>query len=99
MAKYEFAIKKDMLYSGKAIYTPVCRKESTFFGVPTTWNNPWNRITKIYNVYTLLELDFVPELSYEECEEHIKAYQDFLIKQDSHEVMSIELHALETKNI
>lgn len=96
MAKYEFAIKKDVLNSGKAIYTPVCRQKSTLGRI---FPNHWIRITKIYNQYTLLELDFIPELSYAECEEHIEGYQQVLLQMVENQIATVEFHTLEEKEV
>src|SRR5688572_10488739 len=95
MAKYEFAIKKDVLNSGKVIHTPVCRKKSRL----GKWNpNPWVRIVKIYDEYVLMDLHFIPDLSYEECKEHISGYQGKLLKSVENQVAEVEFHALEEKS-
>lgn len=95
MASYEFAIKKDTLNSGKIIYTPICRKKTSIW---KRFNHyPWERITKIYNEYILLDIQFTPDLSYEECEQHIQAYQSKLKQSVAHEVALEELHVLEVK--
>jgi len=98
MAKYEFAIKKDVLNSGKTIYTPVCRMKSKL-GKLNIFPNPWNRIVDQYGVYCLMELDFVPELSYAECEQHIQGYQQVLLKKNENDVSTVEFHVLEEKEI
>ena len=96
MAKYEFAIKKDTLNSGKVVYSPVCREKAKLFGL---FPNPWNRITKIYDNYTIMELDWIPELTFAECEEHIKGYQLALAKVTHNEVVMMELQNYEEKQI
>lgn len=93
---YEFAVKKDVLNSGKTIFTPVCRKKSKLGRILP---NPWERITNIYDTYLLMELQFTPELSYRECEEHIKGYQMVLRQQIENEVATVEFHTLEEKEI
>lgn len=98
MAKYEFAIKKDVLNSGKAIFTPVCRKKSRL-GKLNILPNPWERITKIYDEYVLMELDWTPELSYKECEAHIQGYQNVLLQKVENEVSTVEFHVLEEQEI
>ncbi len=88
--KYEFAIKKDTLHSGKEIYTPVVRRK---------WGKisyGWQRIVCLYGKYTLLELDFEPELTYQQCEEHLKGYQSELLKKVEGTVREVEFHELET---
>lgn len=97
MAKYEFAIKKDVLNSGKTIYTPVCRRKSKF-GRFDIFPNPWERITKIYDEYILQELNFTPELTYSECEDHIQGYQQVLLQSIENQVATVEFHTLEEKN-
>jgi hypothetical protein len=102
MAKitYEFAIKKHVLNSGKVIFTPVCRKKSfwSFF-----FSENWERITKIYGRYFLLDLDFdlnpdaSPNLSYQDCEEHIQGFQIALQKATENVVKNVEYHTLEKK--
>lgn len=96
MVSYEFAIKKDILNSGKVIYTPVCRKKSNIWKRFNQY--PWERICKIYNEYILLDLQFTPDLTYEECEQHIQAYQDKLKQSVAHHVAVEELHVLETQD-
>ena len=93
---YEFAIKKDVLNSGKNIFTPVCRKKSK---LGRLLPNPWMRITFIYDQVLLMELDFIPDLTYKECEIHIKAYQDALIHKVENQVATIEFHTLEELNL
>lgn len=95
-AVYEFAIKKDILNSGKVIHTPVCRKKSKFGRfIP----NPWERITKIYDEFTLMELNFTPKLTQEDCEQHIAGYQQVLKQSVENNVAIIEFHSLEKKEI
>ena len=89
--KYEFAIKKDTLRSGRVIFTPVCRRVSRYYPSPV-----WNRITKIYDRYVTLDLDFIPNLSFEECEQHIAGYKEELRKSIENEVEIVEYHKLET---
>jgi hypothetical protein len=98
MAKtvYEFAIKKDVLNSGKTIFTPVCRKK-TIWG--RLFPNSWERITNIYDEYLLMELDFIPELTYKDCEEHIAGYQKVLEESVENEVATVEFHNLEEQEI
>lgn len=98
MYKFEFAIKKDILKSGKVIHTPVCRKKSKL-GRFNIFSTPWNRIVEIYGEYSLMEIDFVPELSYKHCEEHIYGYQQVLLKKNENEVSTVEFHMLEEKEI
>ena len=95
-AVYEFAIKKDVLNSGRTIYTPVCRKKSLWGRI---FPNNWERITRIYDEYLLQELDFVPDLSYKECEEHIAGYQAVLKEAVENDVANVEFHTLEEKEI
>lgn len=97
MAKYEFAVKKDVLNSGEIIYTPVCRKKSVL-GKLNIFPNVWERIVKIYDEYVLMELHWTPNLSYEQCEEHIRGYQEKLSKQIENQVQTVEFHTLETQD-
>jgi hypothetical protein len=97
MAKYEFAIKKDTLNSGKVVYTPVCRMKALFGN--KFFPRKWERITRIYNDYILMDLDFIPDLSYQECEEHIHAYQNKLLKQRENDIAEVEFHTLEEAEI
>lgn len=93
--KYEFAIKKDTLKSGKVILTPVCRVKSR---IP--WlQNPWIRIIDKYGRYFLEDLNFDPELSHEECQRHIQGFQNELAKAKEHQISHIELDILEEKTI
>lgn len=92
---YEFAIKKDILNSGKEILTPVCRRKAKWRWIP----NPWYRITLIEGKYRLLELDWIPELTYTECEERVKGYQQELLQQVANNIALVEFHNLENKEI
>lgn len=96
MATYEFAVKKDILNSGKIIYSPVCRIKSKFGRI---LSNPWQRIVVLYGEYILMELDFIPELSHKECEDHIKAYQEILKQKVENQVATVEFNVLEEKQI
>ena len=99
MAKiYEFAIKKNVLNSGKTILTPVCRIKSKL-GRFNIFPNEWLRITNIYDQYILMELDWIPELTYKECELHIKGYQQILFEKIQNEVSLIQFDTLEEKKI
>ena len=99
-ALYEFAIKKDVLSSGEIIFTPVCRRKgwNGIFGL-YLFNHPWERITKIYNEYTIMDLHFTPKLSFAECEEHIAGYQKSLENANSDQVMTVEFQELEERKI
>lgn len=96
--KYEFAVKREILNSGKIIHIPVCR-EKLLLGRFNFFTNTWSRIVKIYDEYTLTEIDWTPDLSYEECEEHIKGYQKALLKKLENNVQTTEFHVLEEKEI
>ena|SRR5688572_20999311 len=96
MAEYEFAIKKDVLNSGKTIHTPVCRKKSKL-GRLNIFPNPWERIVKLYDKYVLIELDWTPSLTYQECEEHIHGFQLSLTESINNQLHSVEFHALQDK--
>lgn len=86
---HEFAIKVNKLKSGKEVYIPVYRTKSTFSKLFA--NNKWTRIVKLYNKYTLMELDFEPELTHEQCEEHIKGFAQALINRESDQICKIEI--------
>lgn len=92
--KYEFAIKKDTLNNGSIIYTPVCRKKNILDKI-NIFSNPWERIVKIYDQYDIMDLPFVPILTYEECKDHIQGYQDHLRKLVGTQIAEIEFHTLE----
>lgn len=92
--KYEFAIKKDTLNNGNVIYTPVCRKKNILDKI-NIFSSPWERIVKIYDHYCIMDLNFVPNLSYEECKEHIQGYQNHLLKLVENQIAEIEFHTLE----
>lgn len=99
-AVYEFAIKKDVLNSGQVIFTPVCRKKNWIgvFGLYLI-QDPWERITKTYDVYELRDLNFTPDLTYIECEEHIIGYQQVLAEKVKDKIATVEFHTLEEKQI
>jgi hypothetical protein len=88
---YEFAIKKEILNSGKEIFSPIVRKKTKKW----LYSNNWERISCIYGKYTLIPLDWDPELSYEQCLEHIKGYQEKLKQDISREIQTVEFHNLE----
>lgn len=87
--KHEFAIKKDTLRSGKVFYTPVYRRIG--------WATSWTRITRIYDEYLLMDLDFNPDITFAECEEHIAGYKKKLDKSKENEIKFVEYHKLENK--
>lgn len=86
---FEFAIRKEILKSGKVRYTPVVRRKRRFF------QESWNRIVNLYGKYVLLELDFDPELTHEQCAEHLINYQRQLKEEQGHLVDIIEYDQLE----
>lgn len=73
--KYEFAIKKETLNSGKIVYTPVCRVKTTLSFLGELFSNPWMRIVKAYDKYFLLDLHFNPDLTEIDCINHIEGYK------------------------
>lgn len=99
MAMYEFAIQKETLANGSILCTPVCRKRPKFLGRLEVFANPWERITKIYDTYILMDLPFAPKLTYVECEEHIREYKAILQKQSETDVVQVEYHSLEEKEL
>lgn len=86
---YEFAIKKDTLYNGDIVLTPVARKKARF--IP----NKWERITKEYDRYALRDLDWNPVLTYLECQDHIIGYKEELKKKIENTVKSVTYDTLE----
>ena len=88
---YEFAIKKDILNNGIEILTPVVRKKAKKW----LYTNEWERITLIYGRYTLISIDWNPELTYEECLEHVKGYQEVLRQNIANNIQTVEFHNLE----
>lgn len=76
--KYQFAVKKEVLNSGKELFTPCVRTVKKVF-FRNVYSN-WDRVTKIYDRFTTLELDFYPELTFEECKDHLTEYKKVLQK-------------------
>ncbi len=91
--KYEFAIQKKKLNSGKEILIPVCRRKSLSKFI--LLSNQWCRIICIYGIYKLMELDFDPELTHEECQQHINGYKEYLSKSVENNVSTIEVDNIE----
>lgn len=89
MIIYEFAIRKETTNGGTEILTPVVRIKRRFFP------NPWQRITCLYGEYKILDLDFTPQLTYDQCVAHITGYQLALKQQTAHVVIIEEYHQLE----
>lgn len=89
---YEFSIKMEVSVSGKQNFTPVCREKSIF---GKYLSSKWLRIVKIYNTYAIIEIDFEPELSFAECEEHIRGYKKQLEEQRSAEIAKVEFYSLQ----
>jgi len=92
MPKYEFAIRTALLSSGKSTHTPVCRKKTSITNLLIP--NPWDRIVEVYGEYILMDLPFVPDLTYEECELHIKKYQEKLIKEKIDEEEEVQFESV-----
>lgn len=93
--KHEFAIKKQVLNSGRVVHTPVYRANS--FGRLRILQTPWTRITRQYDKFKLMDLDFDPDLTFEECEEHIEGFKEQLIKNKENQVKFVEYLKLENK--
>lgn len=87
--QYEYAIKKEILNNGRANHIPVVRQKRRIFP------NNWERIVCIYGKYMLMDLDFSPSLTLEECREHIKGYRDVLFKKIENDVTEEVLIELE----
>lgn len=85
----EFAIKKETLTDGTVILTPVTRVRSRLFP------NKWERITKVEDKYILQDLDWNPVLTYEECNERIDYYKEFIRKKIQNTVKSVTYDTLE----
>lgn len=94
---YEYAIQKEVLNSGKEIFTPVVRRKKRWKWGWLGYEEGWQRIVRQYDRWVLLELDWDPELTYEQCQEHIDGYHKTLIDSVANEVNKVELHKLEEK--
>lgn len=81
---YEFAIQKDILNSGEVVLTPVFREKSRFRFL----NRQWQRISKVEGMYELIELDRMPILSMDECQERINGYKDYLKEKSKNNIKS-----------
>lgn len=68
--QYEYAIKHEVLNSGTEIFIPVVRPKQKVF------KSSWSRITKVYDRYLIMDLDFNTNLTHEECEEHIAGHKE-----------------------
>lgn len=86
---YEFAVKKEILNNGRELFTPVVRKKKRWV------SENWSRITCIYGKYSLVGIDWEPELTYDECVEHIEGYKEALKQQIAHNIQTVEFHNLE----
>jgi hypothetical protein len=91
--KVEFAIKKEVLNDGTEQLTPVFRRKRLFI------QDNWERIACIYGKFTLMELDFVPSLTYEDCVGHIQGYKEVLRTKVANQVATEELHLLESSEL
>lgn len=97
MKVYEFATKIDTLHSGEKVFTPVVRTKQNRW-IPFLAPE-WNRITCIYGVYSLQNIDFTPSLTLEQCKEHIEGYKKVLEIQNASKIKDIEFHELEEVTI
>lgn len=85
-SKYEYAVRRTELNSGKIIYTPVCREKSKLI------KNKWTRIVNIYDKYLIMELDWEPEgLTVIQCKEHILKHKEQVQMLKSNEVLNISI--------
>jgi hypothetical protein len=92
MSKYEFAIKQNTLKSGKVVNIPLCRRKANRLQI---FNNPWERIVRIYDEYLLQDLDFNPDLTLSECEDHIRAYKEKLNNLSEDDIIEEKIHEIE----
>ena len=83
---YEFSIKKETLGSGITNHIPVVRTTNSFPFV----QNKWERITKVYDTFVVLDLHFEPQLTLEEALEHIAGYKEILKNQAEIEIKKTE---------
>lgn len=89
MTKYEFGIRTMTLNNGKEILVPVICEVKRF--MPKNWQ----RITKLYEKYLIQELDFNPELTMQDCKDHINGYKEVLRTKVENNIMKTELQLLE----
>lgn len=68
----EGRVHKETFGDGRIIYTPQVR-ETKFLG---GFFNPWKQIVKIYDEYIEYHFPGQHNLTFEDCEEHIKGYQE-----------------------
>lgn len=87
--KYQFAIKHDVLKSGKEILTPVVRYKNRFF------KGMWYRIVKVYDRYVMMDIDFIPNLTREECQEHIEGFKKEQLLLEQHKIEQTNFIGLE----
>jgi hypothetical protein len=83
---WEFTVKKTVLHSGREVLTPMARQKCWFLP------NQWCRISCLYGIYTLMDLDFTPQLTYDECVAHIHGYQQVLQNNVANTVKYEEYH-------
>lgn len=86
---HEFAIKKETLANGTVVLTPVTRRKTKL--LPKSWE----RITKIEDKYCLQDLDWNPNLTYDECNQRIDGYKEFLRKKVENTVKSVTFDTME----
>lgn len=84
----EFSIKVERLNSGKVIYTPIVRNTYTIFNYPI--RGDWERITAVEGRYMLINIDFNPNLTPEECQSRIDGYKKQLEREKQHQVKEVE---------
>ena len=92
---YEFAIRKIIQDDGREVLIPVVRqkrKRWLFIKMP---ENEWHRIVCLYGKYKTLELNWNPDLTFIQCQDHIRGYQEKLIAEKS----NVELYELQEKVI
>ena len=93
MPTFQFGIQKQTQNNGKEIFIPVAREYRRLFPMR------WNRIIKLYNTYVLQELDFDPQLTHEQCVEHINGFKEVLRTKVENNILTTEVETIESTKL
>lgn len=82
---FEFTIRCETLNSGEQKFIPLMRPKTKFSYVGPSWT----RIVKIYDRYIDLDISFEPNLTLEECEQHIEGFKEQYARDEMNKVKSV----------
>lgn len=87
---YQFAIKVIELKNGDTTFIPVVRRKGGLIRP----HGYWQRIVKVYDRYELIDIDFTPQLTNNECIEHLYGYKQQFLNNEANQINKVSINVV-----